>query len=193
MELHPLLPCSLIAALLFPLAAARADGDSQWPQWMTDLDQYVDLPDRMTPDQQTVCAQRIVNELNVRIQGFDFTPDDMAPIQMASWTSPRMGLLRGGGYNIRIVKSELSEKQVKKVKAGRYATKFDWLLDGVSPSLHVPGLTLGSQLLLKTKDSVDFTAHIDSAFAYFPAGALAHLFVDVIGADTRDPCPLPRD
>lgn len=192
MELHPSFFCTLIAALLFPLAAARAGDTSPWPGWMTTLDKAVDLPDRMTPDEQAVCTQRILNELNVKLKGFNFTQDDMAPILMASWTTPRMGLLRGGGYNIRVVRSGLTAKQLKHIKAGRYVTITGILTDGISPSLHIPGLTLGAELLIKTDDSVDFTAHIDSAYAYFPLGALAHLFIDLIGHSTRDPCPQPK-
>jgi hypothetical protein len=158
---------------------------------MTTLDKIVDLPDHMTQDEQDVCTQRILNELNKRVKGNHFTEADLAPIQMASWPSPRMGLLRGGGYNIRIVQHGLAKGQLEEIEPGRFATVKDWLTDGLSPSLHLVGTVNGAQLLLKTDDSVDFTAHIDSDDAFFPAGAIAHLFVDVIGHASRHPCPAP--
>jgi hypothetical protein len=37
--------------------------------------------------------------------------------------------------------------------------------------------------------SVNFTAHIDSAWADNPIGFLLHLFLDVFGAKSRKPCP----
>ena len=37
--------------------------------------------------------------------------------------------------------------------------------------------------------SVTFTAHIDSAFAFNPIGAVIHLFRDVFGSKSRHPCP----
>jgi hypothetical protein len=37
--------------------------------------------------------------------------------------------------------------------------------------------------------SVTFTAHIDSAWAYNPIGALLHWIIDVLGSNTRNPCP----
>ena len=37
--------------------------------------------------------------------------------------------------------------------------------------------------------TVSFTAHIDSAWADNPLGALFHWVSDVLGANTRNPCP----
>src|SRR5581483_11552171 len=109
-----------VALVLFPFAAAHADMDPTWPEWMTTLDKIVDLPDHMTEDEQATCTERILDELNLKLKGNTFTLDDVAPIKMASWTYPRMGLLRGGGYNIRLVKSGLVGKQVKDIHPGRF-------------------------------------------------------------------------
>ncbi|MGA2988458.1 MAG: hypothetical protein ABSG32_32215, partial [Terriglobia bacterium] len=37
--------------------------------------------------------------------------------------------------------------------------------------------------------SASFTAHIDSAWADNPIGALLHWFIDILGAKSRNPCP----
>jgi hypothetical protein len=68
---------------------------------------------------------------------------------------------------------------------------------GYGPSLHVVAgpSSLDSTALAFTNSnfggtySASFTAHIDSAWASNPIGALLHLIIDVLGHNTRNPCP----
>lgn len=48
---------------------------------------------------------------------------------------------------------------------------------------HPPNSNIGGMY------SATFTAHIDSAWADNPVDALLHLFIDVLGHNSRNPCP----
>jgi hypothetical protein len=103
----------------------------------------------------------------------------------------------GGGANFLIGATGLPATQFNAIVPGRYPlSPVTWLF-GYGPTLHVVGgpgfldpfATSFSKGNVAGVTSVLFTAHVDSAFAYNPVGALLHLAIDVVGYKTRNPCP----
>ena len=106
--------------------------------------------------------------------------------------------MNGGGANLVITASGLPAAQFNSIQTGRYASGFFNFITGVGPSLHIAGYdavndpnAVFSNSNIGGVTSVTFTAHIDSAFANNPFGALLHYILDVSkhGKATRDPCP----
>lgn len=175
--------------------AAQA-GPAPWMQ-ATDSMPDVNQPSDMSGADQENCTEVILGEVNARL-GTSFVREDVAQVQMAGWDHPEAGFVRGGGYNIRIVKT-LSADEGSKVHAGRFADWWTFLDLGIRPSLHIPGNFDGQNVLNMNWSSdgqsvtVDFVAHTDDAYAYTPFGFIWHEVEDVIGANTRPPCPIESD
>ncbi len=105
----------------------------------------------------------------------------------------------GGAVNLDLNVANLSTAQFNAINPGRYAPSGFWgKITGYGPSLHLPsgpGNGLPSQdspqtlVFTKSDGSVSTSAHIDSAWANNPIGGVIHVGVDVLGANTRNPCP----
>jgi hypothetical protein len=150
----------------------------------------------MTAQEQTECTESILTEMNRHFKT-SWTADDVAPIQMPGWDHPESGFIRGGGYNIRIVKTlNQGDETIKHIKPARYSNFVSDIEVGAQPSLHIPGKIDGQTMFIKESSTdkstttYDFIAHSDSGYAFLPIGSLLHLFEDVIGAKTRRPCPV---
>jgi hypothetical protein len=163
------------------------------PTWInTDLS-GVDEPVNLSGAEQEFCSQVILEEINKRAQ-LSLSENDIVKIQLPHWSQSETGFIRGGGFNIRVVTTiPESRKKLKHLHVGRFADFMSWLKMGDEPSLHLPGSIDGVQTYFETEDEagthVDLVAHVDSAYAYLPLGLFEHLFKDVMGADTRNPCP----
>jgi hypothetical protein len=76
------------------------------------------------------------------------------------------------------------------ISSGRYAPSGFWgHVTGYGPSLHIVSAPTGIDPSALQFTNMSFTAHIDSAWADNPIGALLHWIIDVLGAKTRNPCP----
>ena len=104
----------------------------------------------------------------------------------------------GGTFNLNLVDNNLPPAQFNATQPGRYSVNWWTYLIGYGPTLHVVGTPgpfdpLAEQFSNSNvggMTSVSFTAHIDSAFAYNPIGALIHLFKNLLGiGGPRNPCP----
>ena len=96
------------------------------------------------------------------------------------------------------VNAGLSPMQFNAVQPGRYAPPgVVGFLTGYGPSLHVvagPSVLDPNVLGFGSSNyggmySTSFTAHMDSAWADNPIGAVFHWVIDVLGHSSRDPCP----
>jgi hypothetical protein len=82
------------------------------------------------------------------------------------------------------------------LKPGRFSDLKTLLELGDQPSLHMPKAVDGKRMFIETESedqstkSYDFIAHSDSAYAFLPLGTFLHLFIVVIGAKNRRPCPV---
>jgi RHS repeat-associated protein len=139
----------------------------------------------------TMCQQKVVGAVN-RQFGVHLGAANVLPS-----SNP---LPAGGGeVNVNLlIKSGLSGSQFNAIGPGRYAPQGVWgFLTGDGPSLHVvsgpsgldPNVLKFARSNVGGRYTVTFTAHIDSAWADNPVGALLHFFIDVLGHDTRNPCP----
>lgn len=184
----------VVAASLLVSSFALADGgpDAVPTSWMVKLGNLMQPPTSLSSDMQNTCTQRILDALNDQF-GMHFDTSDLAPIFVPGWKNMEMGFVRGGGYNIRVYATGLSSAEVKRVHAGRFLSKDHVFFRDLKPSLHVPNVIWGVSTMTKSQDAsggkVDFIAHIDSQWAYSPFGLLDHLFTDVLGSATRNPCP----
>jgi len=101
----------------------------------------------------------------------------------------------GGAFNLVINGTGLTPSQFNSIQPGRFPNGLIGIITGSGKSLHITGQTTLDPTAIFTKSnnggvtSVIFTAHIDSAFAYNPIGALLHYLKDVQGQATRNPCP----
>jgi hypothetical protein len=105
----------------------------------------------------------------------------------------------GGQVNTNFgIVAGLSPSQFNAISNGRYAPPgILGFLTGYGPSLHVTGgpsgldptATVFANSNFGGMYSVQFTAHIDSAWANNPIGAILHWFIDVRGHGShRQPC-----
>jgi len=133
----------------------------------------------------TQCTGKILNVLNQKI-GTNFT------------TANVIGdFPRKGGFNIDVFATGLTAAQFNAIQPGsRWALSWKAAAFGYGPSLHIPkpmsfwdpfayfhNENIGGRL------SVQFTAHIDSAYPSNPIGAVLHFIIDVIGHSRRNACP----
>jgi RHS repeat-associated protein len=101
----------------------------------------------------------------------------------------------GGAVNLVINGTGLPPSQFNAIQPGRSPSNFLGAITGYGPSLHITGQApLDPTAVFNNSNdggatSVTFTAHIDSAWADNPIGALLHFFIDVLGSKTRNPCP----
>jgi hypothetical protein len=173
---------------------ALADQNLPHPTWMNADIAEIEQPINLSGAEQEQCTQVILEEMSKRTK-LSFTADNVVPIQFPGWNQAEKGFVRGGGFNIHVV-ATISEtrKKLHHFHAGRFANFLTWLRMGDEPSLHLPDNIDGLQTYFETEDEsgthVDVVAHVDSAYAYLPIGLFVHLFTDVVGADTRNPCPI---
>ena len=144
------------------------------------------------PTQPTGCQATILNAVNAQFVT-NLTGANILP------TSDPNPQANGGQVNTDFgVVSGLSAAQFNAISSGRYAPGGFWgFVTGYGSSLHVVG---GPSKLDPTAMnfsnsniggmySVQFTAHIDSAWANNPIGAIIHWFIDVRGHGShRQPC-----
>jgi len=76
------------------------------------------------------------------------------------------------------------------VSIGRYPVNWWTYIIGYGPTVHIPagpgGLDSSQTLVFS---STQFTAHLDSAFAYNPIGAAFHYLIEIKGLGGYKPCP----
>jgi hypothetical protein len=126
------------------------------------------------------CSAKILGAVNGQF-GTSFTTTDVkSEFQYSSGAAAGTGTLNlnvsGGGVSV-----------------GRYPVNWWTYIIGYGPTLHIPAGPggfggLDSSLTLPFSSS-QFTAHLDSALAYNPFGALFHLLIDVKGVGGYKPCP----
>lgn len=101
---------------------------------------------------------------------------------------------RGGATNVDFSTAELPDGCFLSFQPGRYPLSFLTWLTGCGPTLHITStgsdgaIDENRQALreqhMRAEPGRDgltlFRAHIDSAYAYHPAGFVAHLLVDVL-------------
>ena len=138
----------------------------------------------LTPEEQAECERRVLNRVNGAF-GTNFTPENSI-VQYDG--------LQGGGANFTITtnsSTSLSSSQYSAIQSGRYSGTLG-NLTGFQSSLHVEGSGFGRSNNPTNPNgqyNATFQAHIDSFHAYNPIGAIGHFIVDVLGKNTRDPCP----
>ncbi len=143
------------------------------------------------PTQPTACQQTVLNTVNNQF-GINGNASNILP---SSNPLPAAG----GEVNVNFsFSSGLTVTQFNAIQAGRYAPGGFWgWVTGYGPSLHVVAGPSGLDQTAMTFSnsnvggnySAVFTAHIDSAWADNPIGALLHWIIDVLGHGTRNPCP----
>ncbi len=135
------------------------------------------------PPNQNACTAPILNAVNNNY-GTNFDPSNV----QSTFTN-------GGAFNLNINGSGLPASQFNAIQTGRSPNGFWGAIIGYGPSLHITGpAALNPNAVFSNSNiggatSVTFTAHIDSAWAYNPIGALLHYVIDVRGQATRNPCP----
>ncbi len=139
----------------------------------------------------TPCQQKVLNAVNKQF-GTNGNASDVSPSSNPLPAS-------GGEVNVNFnFNSGLTATQFNAIQPGRYAPAGFWgWLTGYGPSLHVvagPSSLDTTAMTFANSNvggnlSASFTAHIDSAWAYNPIGALLHWKIDVRGHATRNPCP----
>jgi RHS repeat-associated protein len=144
---------------------------------------FVDPFGLCPPKKQQTCQDAILNAVNNQF-GTNFTAADV----QSTFTN-------GGAVNLVINGTGLPASQFNSIQTGRSPNGFLGAVIGYGPSLHIAGpAPLDPSAVFNSSNiggatSVTFTAHIDSAWAYNPIGALLHYFIDVRGQATRNPCP----
>jgi hypothetical protein len=131
------------------------------------------------------CTATILNAVNGQF-GTNFTPDNVQGLPFPN----------GQAINLNILGNGLPSTQFNSIQTGRYPLSWWSYFIGYGPTLHITGETVFDQQAAFTNSNVGgvtsvlFTAHIDSAFAYNPIGALIHLLRDKLHlGGPRNPCP----
>jgi len=149
----------------------------------TDSSDDSDDDDDDTSDDTPPCQPVILSAVNNQF-GTNFTGANVQSF-----------FTNGGALNLVITGTGLTAPQFNSIHTGRFPSSVLGAITGHGPSLHITGQTpLDPGAVFNKRNiggvtTVTFTAHIDSAYAYNPLGALAHLFTDVLGSGTRNPCP----
>ena len=140
---------------------------------------------------QPDCQSQILNAVNNQF-GTNLDQSNILP-------STSLARQPGGQVNLNLsVSGGLTPPQFNEIQPGRYAPPgLLGVLTGYGPSLHVVGGPSGldQNVLPFTNSNIGgvysdtFTAHIDSAWAYNPIGAVLHGIIDVLGSSTRPSCP----
>jgi len=131
--------------------------------------------------QPTMCQLKVLDALNKRFPRANLTAANIVP-----------PALNARGLAMANVNIHGSEAQLASVSKGRYAPRrfgIFGLLIGYGPSLHIVSRPsfLDPHALRFSKTL--FTAHLDSAWAYTPVGAILHFAIDVLRPNSRNPCP----
>lgn len=131
-------------------------------------------------EQQGPCEGTILNALNNRFG------NHFASSNVEGWFQYSKGAPPGKGT----VNLDISLSQPAGVSAGRYPLHWWSYVVGYGPTLHIPGgpSSMDSRSTMQFS-STQFTAHIDSAYAYNPIGFGFHIAHDVLGIGGYSPCP----
>jgi RHS repeat-associated protein len=135
--------------------------------------------------QADACAAPILSAVNTQF-GTSLTADNNVQLVFNN----------GQATNLNILGSGLPAAQFNSIQTGRYPLGSLTWLTGYGPTLHITGRTFfdpAPAMFINSNvggaTSVQFTAHIDSSFAYNPIGALIHLIRDVLHiGGPRKPC-----
>jgi hypothetical protein len=123
----------------------------------------------------------VLNAVNNQFPGANLNAGNILP---SSFPDPQ----QGGQINVNF--GNFGPGQFAGIHAGRYAPGgFIGFVTGYGPSLHVVSAPTSLDPTALNFSQTSFTAHIDSAWANNPIGALLHWIIDVLGAKTRNPCP----
>ena len=136
------------------------------------------------------CFGRILAAVNKRFKTH-FTQADIVP----SYGPHDGNFMNGGGANIVIHAENLPAAQFQAIQLGRY-TNLLGILTGIGASLRIAGHggldpdAVFSKNNSGGVNSVTFTAHIDTSYAYNPIGLIIHGLVDLAHLfGPRNPCP----
>jgi RHS repeat-associated protein len=149
-----------------------------------------EIPEQ-TGQPEDPCVQKILDAINSQFQT-DLTRSDLVVPEGKLENI----FTRGGGRNIYVQATNLSEAQFNKIKPGRYSLNPK---SSMGPTLHLPGNGSegGTAVYQQTVDlnagvlGVTFTAHLDSANPTTDVvGFFKHMVVDFFQIH-RDPCPVP--
>ena len=136
---------------------------------------------RFRPTGLTTCQVKVLNAVNSRFPDTHLTPANVI-------ANPRADRLSGGA-NVNFIGTA---QQFASVSTGRYAPRRPLLLAlviGYGPSLHIVARPTWLDRTALRFSRTAFTAHIDSAWADTPIGALLHFAIDVLRPKARNPCP----
>jgi RHS repeat-associated protein len=140
-------------------------------------------PPTLMGQPQNPCAPSILRAVN-QTYGTDLTEANI-----------QRDFTNGGAANLVLGAPNLPARQFNAIQPGRRPLSLLTTLIGYGPTLHIAGpgfldpAAVFSNSNIGGATSITFTAHIDSAFAYNPIGAVIHLFLDVFGHGSRNPCP----
>jgi RHS repeat-associated protein len=130
------------------------------------------------PANPTACQQTVLNAVNNQFPDANLNANNILP---SSSPDPQPG----GQVNVNFGGGPFNG-----ISSGRYAPSGFWgHVTGYGPSLHIVSAPTGIDPSALQFTNMSFTAHIDSAWADNPIGALLHWIIDVLGAKTRNPCP----
>ena len=159
------------------------------------------IPRQEQPAQapQSPCVATILNAINKQF-GTNLTSANLVPLITSASKNdmPADHFLRGGGINIYVQATNLTQTQFNSMVPGRYPTTSAGTL---GPNLFIFQGTVPRTETAIYQQNIDsqtnslgvtFTAHLDSADPVDVVGAIDHLFTDVFQIN-RDPCPTKGD
>jgi len=129
----------------------------------------------------TACQAKVLNAVNIRFPDTHLTPENVIATPRAERLPDETNVNFTG-----------TAEQFATVSTGRYAPRrpfFLALVIGYGPSLHIVRRPTWLDRTALRFSSTAFTAHIDSAWADTPIGALLHFAIDVLRPKARNPCP----
>lgn|GEM_PF-3276269 len=190
--LNPVVDIASIGVLALEIAYELFSGDLFAPQFTGQVN--ANRPRQSHTQTDRDCTQVVLEKVNKQFgnTGLNLTQGDVSDYQGA-------GYLQGGRQvNVNVGSGNLTTAQFNAIQPGSYAPGgfFGWLT-GYGPSLHIvdaaskldqsassfANSNVGGSLFFSV------TVHIDSAWANNPIGALLHWIIDVLGKNTRNPCP----
>ena len=163
---------------------------SPLPGFVPDIADHADL----APLKQDACSAQILARLN-RTLHQKFAVADLATYFDRNTGRTVRGFLRGGAWNVRVVKAGLIYAEARHLKPGRSTSLASIFEDGLGRSVHLPEHIGHQTVFYKQKDkavglwTVDLTVHIDDGYPYLPLGFIWHWFRDIELSHSRNPCP----
>jgi hypothetical protein len=130
---------------------------------------------RQTPEVEAACRQKVIDAINAI---YSVNPTSQLPEGVVS------AFFFNGAWNFNFTvgpATKIRQERKTLTSAGVAAA-----------TLHVPSSYFWDpqHVWIQTSSSLTFTAHLDSANGNgFPIGTVLHFIKDVLGSDSRQPCP----